>query len=104
MSVDTSDGWSLVENPETVTYRTKTGEGTYTEQQVTHAKRRVEARFAEDLKGVKELTFHLWAAKLAGASPKRGDEIQDGGGVRWAIFRVEVQSLGQRFKCECRRL
>lgn len=106
MPLNTASYWKAVEATETVTYYRRTAEDTFTTSTVAHAKRRAPMKWevlGDGLISVCELTWHLWADALNGVIPKVSDVIQDTAGVRWTLIKVEVNSLGQRYRCSAQK-
>ncbi|MBL9124449.1 MAG: hypothetical protein JNG90_12510 [Planctomycetaceae bacterium] len=50
-----------------------------------------------------EITWHLPAAELA-EEPRVGDRIVDAHGAVWTIVAADLQTLGQRWRCQGRNL
>ncbi len=81
MSLDLSGDWALVDDPVTVSYKSKTAEGTFgTAASITHCQRHGIER--EDVEKDPALlqqqasVFHLWKAKCAGGFlPAIGDRL-----------------------------
>jgi len=94
-------------NPESVTFRSKTGEGTYTNYSLTNASRgalREEPVLTEMGKTIKRtLPWRLWLSDLSTVSapaPKHGDQIVDAGNTTYVVDVVDTAFLGQVFDCE----
>src|SRR5262245_28216968 len=98
-------GWDYNLATETITLLPKVADGAPPGPAVTvtDVKRRAEGRTVEDHLAGREVTFHLWVAKLQGATPKRGDVIRDAAGLDWVVRSVWLESLGERYRCVCRR-
>lgn len=47
--------------------------------------------------------FLLWQSQTGSPNPKIADVVQDGGGTRWTIWKVEVQAFGARFLCDVKQ-
>ncbi len=50
-----------------------------------------------------DTVFHLHAAALSDVPPRARDVILDASGVSYTIERVDVQTFGTRFRCDCVR-
>jgi hypothetical protein len=48
-----------------------------------------------------DLTFHLWASTLDGATPNRGDKITRPDFSDWIITFARLTTLGTRWHCNC---
>lgn len=110
MSLNLSNDWQVVDDLQSLSYSSKTGEGTYaTAVSVPNA-------YWEDLD---ELDYkinpsllqrlaravHVWTNQLSGIVPKMSDKIQDQGNLTWYVTRVEYYDLDksgvQRYRLTC---
>lgn len=93
--------------PEAVTFKSKTGEGTYQSYALTSASRgskQEEASQSERGKVIKRaIPWRLWASDLAAVNapvPKHGDQLMDANSVIYIMDKVNTAFQGQVFNCD----
>ncbi len=95
--------WSVVGNTEAVTLYRRQSDGTFDGgTAVANAFRMaagkdVDAGPGQGVLARTKLSWLVWARQTGCPNPKAGDVLQDGGGTRWTVWRVDVQAWGQRF-------
>jgi hypothetical protein len=103
---DMATSYTVVEGVETVTLTPQNPAAAPVNN--VKAKRRVLNRQAvQQFGGVvglhpDDVPFHLWVSTLGGVTPKQGDLIT-AGGVVFTIQAASLESLGQRWRCLCRK-
>lgn len=110
--LDLSRDYLVFDDPETVTYGVKTGEGVFAAPAaVPYAY--WEELSEKDYKMQPQLlqqhsrAVNLWTAQLAGIVPKLDDRVTDGAGVAWFVTLVQKLDLDgngvQRYRLVCYR-
>jgi hypothetical protein len=94
MALDLSADYALIDDPVTVSYYSKTGEGAYASAtSVTYCQRnpvtKDDARADPALLEKDAAVYHLWAALLGGLVPKIGDKLADAG-TTWLVRSVSA--------------
>jgi hypothetical protein len=97
MDIDFGKTWQLIEQPATLTLRSKTADGVYTDYTVRDALRRDVTH--EDVVRSGALldgsygVWHVWRERLdaahIGLTPKLGDKVSDPGFASGATFTVK---------------
>lgn len=101
-----ADEWQFIDGLEVVTYFVRLTEGTFVTPATTIPNclpREVSREWMASV-GLLDKTgkvWHLWASQASGVVPKEQDVVQDGAGVRWAVKRVQKQTLGTRYRLTC---
>lgn len=104
MTTNFSLGWAATYNPETVTIKPKTAEGTYgTSVTVEYASRAKATKRQVEKLGTEVVSINAWKAKLGGTVPLCDYELV-AGGVTYVIGDVEVCDHGERFRLGCIKL
>ncbi len=120
MDLDLADDWRWVSNRDTLTYYVKNSHGHFPDAfddpvTVPNCKRRAVTKkdIADDeMLTSKDSVWHIWRSQLdAGLGdtghdvitgmivPKQGDVVIDGLGNKFILQTIEIQSLGQRYRC-----
>lgn len=99
--------WRDVEGTESILFFRRTGDAVFAAGvPLAAAKRRAiskEESGSSELLYQASVAWHVWKEHLGGIAPKVGDVIQDDNGVRWTALRVEIQSMGERYRLACLR-
>lgn len=117
-TVDLSGDWQVIDNPITITYFVKTGEGAFAAgvtvnfaQRAHYAPGRVELAQYKQRSGSATLqifgsSFMVWKAQLGGVVPKIGDYLTDEEGQSWVVDKMTPLDLNpdgsfQRYRLVC---
>lgn len=101
MTLDISGDWDVVDNLVTVSYQSKTAEGTWAGGvSIPDVLKRVTRKTVNGMLNVQVVTFHLWADLLGAVVPKVNDKLTSGGKV-WVVKEVNMESLDTRYKLTC---
>ena len=104
--IDTSKDWNIIEGLEPVTFFTRLLEGTFDAGIQTQGKRMPLTK--GEMQGNESLTiygivWYLWKDLLTGGEPKYSDKIVDSGRKGFQIIKIDVVSLGNRYRLVCLR-
>ena len=105
--VDTSGDWQIIEGLEDVTFFTRLLEGTFNAGVSTQAKRMPLTK--GEMPGNENLTiygvvWYVWKDLLPdGVVPKYSDKIVDAYGYGFQVIKIDIVSLGNRFRLVCLR-
>lgn len=108
VNLNPADDFELFDGRATVSYVSTSGESTDTTiTGLSAIHRAANHRDAQQLAGLGisgvERVFHISASGLTSVSPKEGDKIVDASGVKWRVLRAAFQTLGTRWRCDCKR-
>lgn len=94
--------------PETVTFKSKTAQGTYNPYTLLQARRgaRTEELVLKDGKSlvIRTIPWQIWVSDLANARaprPKHGDELLDSYGTTFVVQKTFLTLMGQAWNLEC---
>jgi hypothetical protein len=120
VSLNLVNDWQIIDDPQTVTYYVKTGEGTYASGvSISGCQRSHKNPSGEELaleveqngKGemqVMRSAWYLWTTKLGSIVPAIGDYLTDTASTKWIVKKSvpmdwDGGGVFERYKCVCIR-